>query len=106
MVYLEKEQLKQVEYLFNQSANGVHFLFDNETIRRVLSTPTESIDFFTFENSARIQNLLSDFLAKPGLQSKLDFLQTLDQSTYELLVRTYFNIVENSIFERTDLLKH
>ncbi len=105
MVYIDKDQLKQVEYLFNQSAQGLHLLFDNANIRRVLSQPTEDMDFFTFENVDRIQKLLSDFIAKESLQSKLEFLEKLDQETYDLLLRTYFNIVENSIFEQGKL-KH
>jgi hypothetical protein len=106
MVYLGKEQLAQVEYLFDQSANGVHILFDNETIRRVLSVPTENLEFFTFENSTRIQKLLSDFISKPSLKEKRNFLQTLDQETYDVLVRAYFNIVENSIFSKVNKLRH
>ena len=106
MVYLEKEQLAQVEYLFDQSANGFHILFDNDTIRRVLSTPTENLDFFTFENSARIQKLLSEFIARPSIQAKRNFLETLDQETHDLLVRAYFNIVENTIFAKPKSLKH
>jgi hypothetical protein len=105
MVYIDKTQLEQVEYLFNQSAQGLHLLFDNANIRRVLSKPTEEMDFFTFENVNRIQKLLSDFIAKDSLTAKKDFLDQLDQETYDLLLRTYFNIVENSIFEQNNL-KH
>lgn len=100
MVYLDKDQLKQVEYLFDQSSKGVHVLFQNEDIKRVLSSPTEDMDFFTFENVERIQTLLSNFVAQESLQAKLGFLEDLDQETYDLLLRTYFNIVENSIFEQ------
>ncbi len=99
MVYIDKEQLKEVEYLFNQSAQGYHVLFDNREIRRVLSRPTEEIDFFSFENVQRIQKILSEFIAKGSIQSKMDFLENLDRETYDLLLRTYFNIVENSIYE-------
>ena len=100
MVYIDKDQLEQVEYLFNQSAQGLHVLFDNASIRRVLSRPTEEMDFFTFENVDRIQKILSDFVSKNTLQAKRDFLDNLDRETFELLLRTYFNIVENSIFEQ------
>lgn len=100
MVYIDKNQLNEVEYLFNQSAQGLHLLFDNENIRRVLSSPTEDMDFFSFENVQKIQKILSDFIAKSSLQSKMEFLENLDQDTYDLLLRTYFNIVENSIYEK------
>src|SRR5438270_11026288 len=99
MVHIDKDKLGEVEYLFSQSAQGLHILFDNADIRRVLSRPTEEMDFFTFENVDRVQKLLSDFIAKETLQAKRDFLEKLDQETHDLLLRTYFNIVENSIFE-------
>lgn len=99
---IDKNQLDQVEYLFSQSAQGVHLLFDNASIRKVLSQPTEEMDFFTFENVNKIQKLLSDFMAKDTLTAKLDFLENLDKETYELLLRTYFNIVENSIYEQLE----
>ena len=105
MVYIDKNQLEQVEYLFSQSAQGLHILFDNADIRRVLSQPTEELDFFTFENVDRIQKILSEFVGKSSLRAKMDFLEKLDQDTYDLLLRTYFNIVENSIFEQGSL-KH
>jgi hypothetical protein len=105
MAYIDKDQLDQVEYLFSQSAQGLHLLFDNEDIRKVLSRPTEDLDFFTFENVDRIQKLLGDFITKTSLEAKRTFLERLDRDTYELLLRTYFNIVENSIYEQ-DLLKH
>jgi hypothetical protein len=105
MVQIDKDQLAQVEYLFNQSAQGIHFLFDNASIKRVLSKPTEDTDFFTFENMDRIQKLLSDLITRESLQSKMAYLESLDQDTYDLLLRTYFNIVENSIYERGPL-KH
>jgi hypothetical protein len=105
MAYIDKEQLDQVEYLFNQSAQGLHLLFDNDDIRKVLSQPTEELDFFSFENVDRIQKLLGDFITKTSLEAKREFLEKLDRETYELLLRTYFNIVENSIYEQ-DRLKH
>jgi hypothetical protein len=59
MVYLSEEQLKQVEYLFSQSAQGNHILFDNAHIKKVLSRPTEELDFFNFANVEKIQTLLN-----------------------------------------------
>ena len=105
MIQIDKDKLEEVEYLFSQSAQGLHVLFDNEDIRRVLSRPTEEMDFFTFENVDKVQKLLSDFIARETLQAKKDFLSRLDQETHDLLLRTYFNIVENSIFEQANL-KH
>jgi hypothetical protein len=97
---IDKNHLDQVEYLFDQSAQGHHVLFDNEDIKRVLSRPTEEMDFFTFENVDKVQKLLGDFLGQNSLKQKRAFLEKLDQETHDLLIRTYFNIVENSIYEQ------
>jgi hypothetical protein len=42
---------------------------------------------------------------RESLDEKRAYLESLNEETYELLVRTYFNIVENAVLESTDL-KH
>jgi hypothetical protein len=101
VIYIDKGQLEQMEYLLSQSAQGFHLLFDSKSVRRILSRPTEKMDFFTFENLNRIQAILGDFLKKKTFQEKKFFLEGLDDESYELLVRSYFNIVDNTILEGT-----
>lgn len=103
VIYIDKSQLEQMEYLLAQSAQGLHLLFDSETVRKILSLPTENMDFFTFENLNRIQTILGDFLKKKSFVEKKLFLERLDRESYELLVRSYFNIVDNAIMEQTKL---
>jgi len=105
MIQIEKHQLEQIEYLLDQSAQGIHFLFDSPSIRKILKNPTENLDFFTLENRNRIQALLSQFLEKKTFSDKARYLEKLDPETYELLLRSYFNIVDNSVFQATKL-KH
>ncbi len=100
-----KENLRQLEYLFAQSVQGVHLLFDNASLAKILSKPSEELDVFSFENLDRVQNLFMDFINRETLEEKQAFLDSLSSETYELLVRTYFNIVENAVLEATDL-KH
>lgn len=96
---LNKEHLIQLEYLFAQSAKGIHLLFDNASIAKVLQKPTDEADFFNLKNIEKIQNILAEFIQKDSFADKEAYLQGLSLETYELLIRTYFNIVENTIFE-------
>lgn len=102
MIEISKSSLKQIEYLFEQSAQGIHLVFDHSLIAEVLRTPTENMDFFTFENMKAVQDLLAEFVKRETLPAKLDYLSNLKRDQLELLIRTYFNIVENAIFEATD----
>jgi hypothetical protein len=103
LVQFEKEHLYELEHLFSQSAKGIHLLFDNGTIAEILREPTDSDDFFTPANVTKVQAVLTEFVEQKSLAQKQIFLRQLPSETFELLVRTYFNIVENSIFEATDV---
>lgn len=105
MIQIEKNQLEQIEYLLHQSAQGFHLLFDHEVVKKILALPTEQMDFFTFENVQKIQKILGEFIERKTFFDKQRFLEGLDAETYELLVRSYFNIVDNTVFESTKL-KH
>ena len=105
MVQLDKGQLDQLEYLLFQSSQGIHLLFDNPSIAKILSHPTEKIDFFSVENVNRIQSVLNDFIQKKSFQEKQAYLLDLDDESYEILVRSYFNIVDNTVLE-TSKFKH
>ena len=102
---IAEENLDEIEFLLAQSMNGVHHLFDNSIIAEILQKPTEEIDFFSFENMDRIQSLFTQLLSQNSVQEKKLFLKSLDASSYEILVRTYFHIVDNTMLT-SDSLKH
>lgn len=95
---ISDSHLDQIEDLLAQSMNGIHLLFENETIARILRKPTEELDLFHMKNLDRIQELFTAFLQKATFQEKQLFLDSLDTESYELLLRTYFHIVDNSLF--------
>jgi hypothetical protein len=94
---ISEAHLDQIEHLLAQSMNGIHLLFENETIARVLKVPVEDLELFHARNMDRIQELFSDLIQKPSFQEKQLFLANLDQPSYEMLLRTYFHIVDNSL---------
>lgn len=105
LLYIEPKQLEQLEYLLNQSAQGVHLLFDNKSLAKIMSTPTEGIDFFTFENVSKVQSIFSKFVAKNSLMEKKIYIESLERDHFDLLVRAYFQILENAILTNKPL-KH
>ncbi len=94
---LDDSHLDEIEYLLVQSMNGIHHLFDNKSIAKILGKPSEEIDLFSFENMNRVQELFSQLIAQDSVQAKRRFLHQLDETSYEMLVRTYFHIVDNSL---------
>lgn len=99
VIQIGADKLQEIEYLLSQSVQGLHHLFDNDIIAKILRTPTEDIDFFNIDNIKKVQGILSDFIAQKTMVDKQRFLKNLDKTSYELLVRTYFNIVDNAVLE-------
>ncbi len=91
------QTIQQIEYLVHQSTLGVHFMFHRAELVRVLSRPTDDREFFTFENMAKVQDMLTRFIERPTIIEKETFLERLTPEDYDLLIRAYFNLVENTI---------
>jgi hypothetical protein len=94
---ISDSHLDEIEHLLAQSMNGIHLLFDNETVARVLKTPTDEKELFHNRNLDKIQVLFADFVQKESFYEKKEYLQNLDEESFELLLRTYFHIVDNSL---------
>ena len=93
---LSDENLEGLENLLDHSLQGVHLLFDNQKVARILRTPTNEEEFFQFENMERVQKLITDLLQKETLFEKLCFTHSLPEADYEVLVRAYFHILERA----------
>ncbi|MBC6416011.1 MAG: hypothetical protein GDA46_06460 [Bdellovibrionales bacterium] len=95
---LEKKQIKEIEFLFKQSVQGIHFLFDDtKKLSDILSTPTQEKSFFDSKNMNKIQKLFSSLVSKKNLTEKQIYLSNLNPENFEILVRTYFHILENTV---------
>lgn len=97
------ENFEQIEYLLFQSTQGIHFMFENQDIKKVLSKPTKSEIFFTEKNMKKVQGLLSGFLDCKTLQAKQSYLDRLPADDFELLIRAYFHLVENTILAHSNI---
>ena len=94
---IKQSDLNKMELLLNQSAKGCHFLFDHKKVVQILKTPSEEEDFFNKANIQRIQELLAGLLSRKSFYQKQNYLNSLDPQNFELLVRTYFHIVDSTV---------
>lgn len=103
MIQISKRQLEQVEYLIAQSIQGNHILFDTETLRQVFwqghFTAAENP---SLEESYSVEHHIERLILQPTLAQKRAYLEQLDQATFEQVVKTYFNIVENNLYENPE----
>ncbi len=97
MVNIEETSLERMEALLSHSAMGVHVLFDNKDIAEVLRDVKDDKDFYSFEKMKKVQDVMTELIAKKTYFEKVAYLQTLDQESYQMLVRAYFHIVENTV---------
>ena len=100
MIYVSKKQLDQVEYLIGQSIQGNHVLFDSDTVRRVFDRQS---DDFSDEDAYSVEHHIERLILQPSLSEKRAYLEHLDPETFDRVVRTYFNIVENNLFENIEV---
>jgi len=101
MIEIKERDLNEIEFFLNQSTRGHHLLFDRKKVVDILKTPTEKIDFFKKNNIYKIQNLLTELIAKKTLQEKIKYLNSLDNKAFEIILRTYFHIVDNAVLAST-----
>lgn len=101
---VQEQSLEKMEALLKQSAQGFHILFDNRAIAKALGTPRDEKEFFDFNKMKRIQDVMTELIAKPTYNEKMSYLHELDENSYQMLIRTYFHIVENTV--RTNHTHH
>ncbi len=104
MIYVNQKQLDQVEYLIEQSCRGHHVLFDADIIRQVFALQVETVEPQEAEagdedESDSAEKHIENIILQPTLVSKRAYLENLSPATLNRVVRTYFSIVENNIFE-------
>ena len=99
---VKEQNLERMEAILKQSANGIHVLFDNQSIAAALAPQIDNSDFFDFNKMKRVQDVMTALIEKKTYFEKLAFLRELDQESYHMLIRTYFHIVENTVRANTD----
>lgn len=103
MSIIEEKSLERMEALLSHSAMGVHVLFDNKSIANVLGQVKDDKDFYDFNKMKKVQDVMTELVAKRTYIEKVAYLKSLDPESFEMLVRAYFHIVENTVRANHDL---
>ena len=102
MVTVNQDQLATVEYLIKQSAQGNHILFDLETVRQVF---TKKLDPMNEEEVREIERHIEALITLDTFDRQKHYIQDLPEEVLFRVIKMYFNIVENNLFE-TSLVRH
>ncbi len=97
LMAISDQQLDQIEHLLQHSLNGLHILFDHKKVAEILKVPTESLDLFKDGNLSKIDHLFTNLVQKENLSLKHLYLESLDPESFEILLRAYFHIVDNTL---------
>lgn len=98
----EDGHVDQIEYLLQQSTQGLHFIFDHHDVANVLRKDEEfaPLDIKLMD---KVQGLLTGLLGKQSITEKRSFLERLPRNDYELLVKAYFQLVDKTILANSRL---
>lgn len=102
MITVSKDQLDTVEYLLQQSAQGNHILFDVDTVRQVFTLPVHAM---SEKEAYEVEHHIEKIMTMGGFDKQKAYLDQLPQEQLFRVVKTYFNIVENNLFE-TQTVRH
>lgn len=100
---VQEKNLEKMEALLKHSALGIHVLFENHSIARALSQVKDDKDFFDFNKMKLVQDHMTELIAKKTFIEKRAYLHDLDEEAHDMLVRTYFHIVENTVRSKSEL---
>ena len=98
MITVTEEQLCLVEYWISQSTQGNHILFDLNLVRCAFAHPTEPMND---AEAKEVAQLIETLISLEGLNQQRHYVEALPVSTLNRVIKTYFNIVENKLFETT-----
>jgi hypothetical protein len=102
VIHISREQALEIEYLIAQAIQGNHVLFDSETIRKVFINSKGDV---SQDESYQVEHHIERLLSLPHLDQKRAYLDSLEKSVFQNVVKTYFHIVENNLYENLDTKK-
>ena len=95
---IQRKQLREIEFLFHQSTKGVHLLFpDNKKLACILKNPIKEKIFFSSQNMNTIQEVFTGLVLQKGIKQKQRYLNHLAPEKFEILVKAYFHILDNTL---------
>ncbi|HBQ21952.1 MAG: hypothetical protein A2Z91_01160 [Deltaproteobacteria bacterium GWA2_38_16] len=107
----ETIKFNQLEYIFAQSAKGNHILFDPDQIKKVFSqvspigiAPGNYLTGLNMKQLQQMKHLVDTLIHQPTLLLKQQFIRGLSEESRELIIRAYFNILENNLYANKEFV--
>lgn len=100
----QEQCLRNMEAILSQAAIGIHLLFDHRVIADALKNDKDNKDFYEIEKMKKVQDILTELIARKNYFQKIAYIQSLDIPTLNLVIKAYFHLIENSVLESQ--LKH
>jgi len=104
-LFLDQDQISNLQNILSQSEVGIHLLFDNQMISEVYKEEVPEDEFFEVENIKKVQDDLFKLLQIKKLTDKQDFVRGLSPIGLKRLIRAYFYIIENKA-QQAQRLRH
>lgn len=96
-IYLDEQQISNLQSILTQSEFGIHVLFENALITEVFKQPYSEEEFFEIENIKKVQDHILQLLQYKTLNAKRGFIKGLTEDEQHRIVRAYFYIIENNL---------
>jgi ribosomal protein L17 len=103
MITVSQEQLDTVEYLLEQSAQGNHVLFEKDLVRQVFASPSTPM---SQDQAYEVEHHIEKLISLENIEKQKAYLEVLPELILHRVVLTYFNIVENNLFEKNGSERH
>lgn len=101
MIYVSQDQLDQVEYLIQQSIQGHHVLFDTDKVREVFASHAYFDEEEAVQEAEDVEHHIEKLILEPSLARKKAYLETLTEDIQKSVIRVYFNIIENHLYDHS-----
>ena len=99
---IQQQGLERMEALLKQSAQGIHVLFRNSEIAAAINGNQKKVDLCDFAQMKKVQDIMTTLISKKTYLEKMAYIKELDLDSYQMLIRTYFHIVENTVRANTE----
>jgi len=94
---IEEKALERMESLLNSFGSRRSRFVREQIDRGSAPRVKDDRDFYDFDKMKRVQNVMTELIAKKTYFEKVAYLRSLDLESFQMVVRAYFHIVKNTV---------
>jgi hypothetical protein len=99
LIEAKGENLIWMRYLIDLGIRGTHPLFEPEEIRSAFNRDVAELVDMKPATIEEINKVVHNILQAPDIESQKDVIQDLKSDTRDLIVRLYFQMIDQNFFE-------